>query len=65
LLKDDATRMPGLMPITYVADQIAHLIYRPRLRVIIPPSWRFLVVLAFLFPGLADALVPLFLAKEK
>jgi len=60
----DAPRVPGLMPITYVADQIARLIRHPRRRVIIPPSWKFLVVVAFLFPGIADALVPLFLTKD-
>jgi len=59
-----APRMPGLMPVTYVADQIACLIRHPRRRVIIPPSWKFLVIIAFLFPGIADALVPLFQAKE-
>ena len=60
-----APRRPGLMPVTYVADQIAHLIRHPRWRVIIPPSWKFLVMVAFLFPGIADALLPLFLKKEK
>jgi hypothetical protein len=55
-----APRIPGLIPVTYVADQIAHLICAPRRRVIIPPSWKFLVIIAFLFPGIADALVPLF-----
>jgi short-subunit dehydrogenase len=62
--RPDAPSFPGLMPVTYVADQIARLIRRPRLRVIIPPSWKFLVILAFLFPGLADILLPLFQAKE-
>ena len=55
----------GLMPITYVADRIAKLIAHPRLRVIIPPSWKVLVLLAFLFPGLADVLVTYFQPKEK
>ena len=62
--RPDAPRIIGLMPVTYVADQVARLIYRPRLRLIIPPSWRILVVAAFLLPGLADVLVPLFLPKE-
>jgi short-subunit dehydrogenase len=62
--RPSAPRMPGLMPVTYVADQIARLIRHPRRRVIIPPSWKFLVIIAFLFPGIADALVPLFQAKE-
>lgn len=61
----DAPRLPGLMPITYVADQVARLIYRPRLRVIIPRSWKILAILAFLFPSLADTLIPLFQAKKK
>jgi len=60
----DAPRVPGLMPITYVADRIARLIRHPRRRVIIPPSWKFLVIIAFLFPGLADAMIPLFQPKE-
>jgi short-subunit dehydrogenase len=63
--RPDAPSFPGLMPVAYVADQIARLIRRPRLRLIIPPSWKFLVILAFLFPGLADALLPLFQSKEK
>jgi short-subunit dehydrogenase len=63
--RPDAPHFPGLMPVAYVADQIARLIRRPRLRLIIPPSWKFLVILAFLFPGLADALLPLFQSKEK
>jgi short-subunit dehydrogenase len=50
----NAPRIPGLMPITYVADQVARLIQRPRLRVTIPPSWRILIVGAYFFPGLAD-----------
>lgn len=58
-------RVPGLMPVTYVADQIARLIRHPRRQVIIPSSWKFLVIVAFLFPGIADALVPLYLRKEK
>ena len=60
-----APRVLGLMPVTYVADQIARLIRHPRRRVIIPSSWKFLVLVAFLFPGIADALVPLYLKKEK
>jgi short-subunit dehydrogenase len=63
--RPDAPNFPGLMPVAYVADQIARLIRHPRLRLIIPPSWQFLVFLAFLFPGLADALLPLFQSKEK
>jgi len=59
-----APRIPGLMPVTYVADQIARLIHHPRRRVIIPPNWKFLVIIAFLFPGIADVLLPMFLKKE-
>jgi short-subunit dehydrogenase len=60
-----AMRVPGLMPVTYVADQIAHLIRRPRNRVIIPPAWRLLVALAVLLPGVADMLMPILLNKRK
>jgi short-subunit dehydrogenase len=63
--RPDAPRVLGLMQVTYVADQIARLIRRPRLRVILPPSWKFLVVAAFLLPRLADRLVSAFLPKEK
>ncbi len=63
--RPDAPSMPGVMPITYVADQVAHLIHHPRRCVILPPSWQFLVLAAFLLPGLADVLSPLFQAKEK
>jgi short-subunit dehydrogenase len=63
--RPDAPPIPGLMPITYVADQIARLIYRPRLRLVIPISWRPLPTLAYLFPILADKLMPLFRSKDK
>jgi short-subunit dehydrogenase len=63
--RPDAPHCPGLMPVTYVADQIARLIRHPRRRMILPPSWGFLVVVAFLFPGLADLLVSSFQPKEK
>jgi short-subunit dehydrogenase len=59
-----ALRPPGFMPVTYVADQIARLTCAPRRRVILPPSWKFLVFVAFLFPGIADALIHLFITKE-
>jgi short-subunit dehydrogenase len=62
--RPDAPHVPGLMPVTYVADQIARLILHPRRRVIIPTSWKFLIFFAFLFPGIADSLVPLFQAKD-
>ena len=60
----DAPHVPGLMPITYVADQLARLIERPRRRLTIPPSWRPVIVLGQLFPALADLLLPLFQPKE-
>jgi len=60
-----APRPPGLMPVIYVAEQIARLIRHPRRRVIIPPSWNLLVIAAFLFPGIADGLIHRFLSKNK
>ena len=59
-----APRMPGLMPVSYVAGQVARLVRHPRRRVIIPTSWKFLVFVAALFPGIADMLMPLFLTKK-
>ncbi len=61
--RTDVPRPMGLMPVTYVADEVARLIRHPRRRVIIPTSWKFLVFIAFLFPGLADTLMPLLQAK--
>jgi len=58
--RPDAPRVLGLMPIEYVADQLAHLTYHPRRLVIIPKSWRLLVLVAYLFPGIADLLVDKF-----
>ncbi len=63
--QSNAPRVPGLMPIVYVADQVARLIRHPRRRVVIPTSWKFLVIGAFLFPGIADMLIPLFLPTRK
>jgi short-subunit dehydrogenase len=60
----DAPHHPGLMPTSYVADQIARLVHHPRRMVILPRSWSFLVLVAFLFPGVADALVSKFKAKR-
>jgi short-subunit dehydrogenase len=60
----DAPRVMGLMPTTYVADQIARLIHHPRRRVVVPRSWGVLVIVAFLFPGLADALINRFLPSK-
>jgi short-subunit dehydrogenase len=63
--KPDARYVPGLMPVSYVADQIARLVRRPRLRVIVPKSWRVLVWLAYLFPWLVDLLAPQFKLRGK
>ena len=60
-----APHPPGLMPVSYVADQIARLIHHPRRRVIIPPGWKFLVLVAYLFPGIADTIIHLYLSKGK
>lgn len=48
--RPDAPHHPGLMPTSYVADQIAHLVRHPRRMVILPRSWSVLVLVAFLFP---------------
>jgi short-subunit dehydrogenase len=60
-----AIRPPGLMPVTYVADQIARLIRHPRRLVIIPYSWTILVFIATTFPGLTDAVMRLYLNWRK
>jgi short-subunit dehydrogenase len=62
--RPDAPHHPGLMPTNYVADQIARLIRHPRRMVILPRSWSVLVLVAFLFPGIADARVSKFKAKR-
>jgi short-subunit dehydrogenase len=62
--RPDAPHHPGLMPTSYVADQIARLVRHPRRMVILPRSWSVLVLVAFLFPGVADALVSNFKAKR-
>ncbi len=62
--RPDAPHHPGLMPTSYVADQIARLVRHPRRMVILPRSWSVLVLVAFLFPGVADALVSQFKAKR-
>jgi len=61
----DAPRYPGLMPVSYVADQVAWLMDHPRRIHVIPKSWRVLVLIAYLFPGLADLLVPMFGSKKE
>ncbi len=62
--RDDAPSVPGLMPITYVADKLAYLIHHPQRRLIIPIGWRPFIALGRLFPTLADALMPLFRSKD-
>ncbi len=61
----DAPRYPGLMPVSYVADQVAWLMDHPRRIHVIPRSWRLLVQTAYLFPALADWLVPMFGSKKE
>jgi len=61
----DAPRYPGLMPVSYVADQVAWLMTHPRRIHVIPKSWRLLVLAAYMFPGLADWLVPMFGSNQK
>ena len=63
--RPEARYVPGLMPVSYVAEQIAGLIRRPRRRLIVPPSWRVLVWLAYLCPWLVDWLTPVFKRKGK
>jgi short-subunit dehydrogenase len=63
--RPDARYVPGLMPVSYVAEQIARLIRRPRLRMVVPPSWNVLVALALMFPWLVDLLAPAFKLKGK
>jgi short-subunit dehydrogenase len=59
-----AVHHPGLMPTTYVADQIAKLVRHPQRMLVLPRSWSVLVTMAFLFPGLADRLVGSFKARR-
>jgi short-subunit dehydrogenase len=61
----DAPTMPGLMPVSYVADQIARLIDHPRLRVVIPIRWRPLALLGSLFPAITDKVIPFFRGRRK
>jgi NADP-dependent 3-hydroxy acid dehydrogenase YdfG len=62
--RPDAPKYPGLMSNRYVADQVAYLMEHPRRIFAIPKSWRILVLVAYLFPGLADAIAPQFKAKK-
>ena len=52
--------IPGLMPVSYVAERIARLIRHPRRLVVVPPSWRLLVWLAQLCPWLVDWATPIY-----
>src|SRR3972149_1667996 len=61
---DKAAWIPGLMSITYVAEQLAWLIDHPCRIFVIPKSWRILVELAHHLPCLADLLMPLFMKKR-
>jgi short-subunit dehydrogenase len=58
-----ARYIPGLMPVSYAADQLARLIRRPRRRLIIPRSWIVLVWLANLCPWLVDWVSPVYKAR--
>lgn len=62
--RKDAPRYPGLMPVSYVADQVAWLIDHPRRIYVIPKSWRMLVLLENMFPFIADVIVPYFGARK-
>jgi len=61
----DAEKIPGLMPSSYVAEQVEWLINHPRRIFVIPKTWRVLVLVAFLVPGLADALITKFTPRER
>jgi short-subunit dehydrogenase len=50
-------RLPGIMPVEYVADRIAWLIRHPRRRLIIPPGWGVLAAIAHTFPWLTDSVL--------
>jgi 3-oxoacyl-[acyl-carrier protein] reductase len=52
-----AQRLPGVMDVVYVADQVAWLIQHPRRRYIIPHSWNILVWAARTFPWGTDWIV--------
>ena len=52
-----ARTLPGVMPIEYVAGQVAWLMQHPRRRYIIPHSWNILVWAATTFPWGADWVV--------
>ncbi len=55
-----APKIRGLMPIAYVADQIADLIHRPRRMLMIPKRWRAFIFLARIFPVQSDRFIQYF-----
>lgn len=58
--REGARSQPGIMPNTYVADQVADLIRRPRRMLLIPKLWRPLILFGTLFPAATDALLKYF-----
>ena len=52
--RPDATRLPGVMQVDYVADRIADTLRHPRRRIIIPPGWGWLAGAAEAMPWLTD-----------
>ncbi len=55
-----APKIAGLMPTTYVADQVADLIHHPRRILLIPKRWRPFIFLARVFPLSSDGFVKYF-----
>ena len=60
-----ASFIPGLMSSEYVANQVVWLMSHPRRIFAIPKSWRALILLAYLWPSLADTLIKYFRPKKK
>jgi len=56
-----AQKLPGVMPVEYVASRVVWLAQHPRRRYIIPHSWNILVWAARTFPWGADVIVKLFI----
>jgi short-subunit dehydrogenase len=52
--RPDATRLPGVMQVDYVADRIANTLQHPRRRVVIPLGWGWLAGVAEAMPWLTD-----------
>jgi short-subunit dehydrogenase len=61
----DSPHVPGLLSITYVANQAAWLVNHPRRMLILPRSWRLLSIAAYLLPGLTDRVAGSFLPTKK